>query len=157
MTLLRASGEIDGATVDMSAITGSGDGNVPHGAALTRLTDAVLDDDDDDGLTAARDELTTAVGAAGLIDTCAIISTFQKMVRLADATGIPLDTATEMASRQLRKQIGLDEFGSARNTPAPGLIQRVAARVLGPMSPRVIRYLGPLSRKLAERRNKLFR
>jgi hypothetical protein len=155
VTLLRASGEIDGNTVDMSAVTGTGDGNVPHGAALTRFTDAVMGDDSEE-LSSAREALANAVGEDGLVDSAAVISTFQKMDRFADSTGIPLDTATEMASRDLRADIGLDEFGSARNTPPPGFVQRVAARLIGPLSPRVIRYLGPITRRLAARRKKLF-
>jgi len=106
---------------------------------------------DDSSLAAARDAIDQALGYDGLVDTAAVISNFQKMDRFADATGIPLDAATEMASRAMRAEIGLDDFGSAVNTPAPGVLQTLGAKVAGPLMPLAMKYLGPLTRRLAVR------
>ena len=119
---------------------------------LTRFADAVMGTDNG-SLAAARDAIEQALGFEGLVDTSAVISNFQKMDRFADSTGIPLDAATEMASRTMRAEIGLDEFGSAANTPAPGMLQRLGARLAGPLTPLAIKYLGPLTRRLAARRD----
>ena len=128
--LLRASGEMTGERVDVRAVTddaaaaGSG---VAHAAELLAYADALVGDDDP-ALAAARAALRAAVGDAGLADAASVASNFERMVRIADGTGIPIDTPVRVLSEAVRVELGLEAFGSAANTPAPGTVQRA----LGP-------------------------
>lgn len=119
-------------TVDLSALASGGDSGVANDDVLTAFAEAALGTDGD-ALAEARDNLASRMGEAAVTDSAAIVATFQKMTRVADSTGIPLDAIVEMASRDLREQIGVNSFTSARNTPTPPLLQQVAAKLLGPM------------------------
>jgi alkylhydroperoxidase family enzyme len=63
-----------------------------------------------DNLTAKRDALTAKLGEAAMIDAAGIIAIFQAAVRIADATGIPLEDAKAEISAEFRKTLGLDAF-----------------------------------------------
>ncbi len=91
------------------------------------------------------------LGDAAVADSAAIVATFQKMTRVADSTGIPLDAVTEMASRDLRDQLGVNEFASARNTPAPALLQQLGAKVLGPLMPHAMKLMSKLPKRLVDK------
>ena len=60
-------------------------------------------------LAAARDLVRTSMGAAALIDAVGVISNFERMVRIADATGIPLGNWEETSS-ELRDELGINDF-----------------------------------------------
>jgi alkylhydroperoxidase family enzyme len=63
-----------------------------------------------DNLTAKRDAVTAKLGEADMIDAAGIIAIFQAAVRIADATGIPLEDAKAEISAEFRKTLGLDAF-----------------------------------------------
>ena len=105
---------------------------VAHADALVAFTEAVLGEDDAE-LTRARAEVLERVGPAGLVDAAAVVGNFQRMVRIADSTGIPLDAPLALASEDLRSELGLHRFGSAANTPPPGRFSRVLGRALQPV------------------------
>ncbi len=114
--LLRGGGKSEGSKVDLKGVTDkSVDSGILHGAALISFAEAVLERDDA-ALGSARDRVLQNLGPAGLSDTAAIVATFQQMVRIADGTGIPLDAPVADMTVDLRSEIGLNEFGSARNT-----------------------------------------
>ena len=52
-----------------------------------------------------------------LVDAAGVAANFQRMVRIADATGIPVDQMDTELSREIRSTLGLERFASARNTP----------------------------------------
>lgn len=108
---------------------------------LSAFAEAALGNDDD-ALTAARDQVAARMGQTAVQDSAAIVATFQKMTRVADSTGIPLDAVTEMASRDIRKEIGANEFASARNTPEPPLLQQVGARLVAPFMAPAMKLMG---------------
>jgi hypothetical protein len=60
-----------------------------------------------------RTALEAALGAEGVVDTAAVITMFNVVDRIADATGIPID---EGFTRDLRYQIG-SELGMDHLTP----------------------------------------
>ena len=47
-------------------------------------------------------------------DAAAFVGNFQRMVRIADGTGIQLDEIAEVPSRAFRGRMGIDEFASAQ-------------------------------------------
>ena len=115
--LLRASGEALGDEVDLGATVGSedaGDAGVPHGAALARFAEAATRGSED--LPDARAALLAAVGPEGFVEAAATVGIFNGLVRVADATGIPLDDGTRKASRSLRSDLGIDRFAGASGT-----------------------------------------
>ena len=58
------------------------------------------------------------------MDAVAVIGNFQRMVRIADGAGIPLDTPMALMSADLRAELGYNGLGSAKNTPETGRVMR---------------------------------
>lgn len=86
-----------------------GDGGVPAGRVLLDFAEAVLGDDAA-RLTAAQAACRAAVSDAGLVDAAAVISQFNAIVRIADATGMYLDDAVLEETAAVRAELGIDEF-----------------------------------------------
>jgi hypothetical protein len=134
--MLRVSVESEGGTANLAALTGAAPGaaaGVAHGAELVRFAEAVLGDDDAE-LRLAREALLAAVGPEAFVEAAGVVSNFQRMVRIADATGIPLDAPVAMLTQDLRRDLGLGRFGSGANTPPVGRVSRLVARALGPLA-----------------------
>ncbi len=138
--MLRASIEANRGTVDLHAITeGARDDSVgvAHAAELTAFVEAALRGDAS-ALTRARDALRAKAGAAALVDAAGVIGNFERMTRIADGTGIPLDGAVQLASADFRDALGLGAYASAQNTrPAP-LWRRALAPVLAPAAKKMM-------------------
>jgi hypothetical protein len=99
-----------------------------------------------DGLERARTNLLAAVGPEGLVDTAGIVGNFQRMVRIADSTGIPLDGALDVVSQDVREELELERFGSSRNTRAASPLRRATGWVVRPLLHGVLRGLGYVRR-----------
>jgi hypothetical protein len=91
---------------------------------------------------AARQGLLDALGPEALVDAAAVVGNFERMTRIADATGIPLDPPVAALTQDIRVDLGLDDFGSARNTPPLGAAGRVLGRALRPVALHLFRVLG---------------
>ncbi|MCR9277075.1 MAG: hypothetical protein NXH85_03800 [Pseudomonadaceae bacterium] len=126
--------------VDLSALVGADrdSSGVSAGSELIAFAEAALGDDATT-IRAARDSVKEALGTAAMIDAAGIIANFQRMVRIADGTGIPLDPTVAAMTADLRAQLGINQYGSAGNTPTPTLIGRVLAKVAGPFLPRLLK------------------
>jgi hypothetical protein len=108
--LLRGSGDHTKDAYDFGAIMrGNEDGGVPHGALLMRFAAAALEADPV-GLAAERDRLHATLGTAATVDAAAVVGIFNAVVRVADATGIPLETYKADLSTGLRRELGIDAF-----------------------------------------------
>lgn len=90
------------------------DSGVEHGAALLRYSDAAVGRTPD--LQAAREALNAAMGPGAVVDCAATIANFQRMVRIADGCGIPLDSFSRKESEKWRDGLGIDGFRSRGNT-----------------------------------------
>ena len=102
-----------GTEVDLSAVNDGGvDSGVAFGAELLAFTDAVMARDAV-AIEASRESLEKALGAEAVVDTAAVITMFNVVDRVADATGIPID---EGFTRDLRYAIG-DELGMGHLAP----------------------------------------
>ena len=142
--LLRASGEVSGSPVDVSAVTqdaAAAESGIAHAEALLAFADAAVGGDEAK-LAAARQRLLDELGPEALVDTAAVVGNFERMTRIADATGIPLDPPVTAMTQDIRNGLGLDEFGSASNTPALGAVGRILGRALRPVALRMFRWLG---------------
>jgi hypothetical protein len=50
------------------------------------------------------------MGAEAVVDAAGVASNFERMVRIADSTGIPLDDRMSRASKEVREALGLERF-----------------------------------------------
>ncbi len=82
---------------------------------LIEFANAVMGEDGD-RLARARDAVCEAVGDAGFHEAAATAANFNQMDRIADATGIPLDSGGRQVMAALGREIGADRFASAKNT-----------------------------------------
>jgi hypothetical protein len=82
-------------------------------ALLEEFVAAVVGDDTDRA-EAARATVVDRLGAEWLVDTSAVIANFEMMTRLADGTGARMLPQRIEAAAELRAELGLDNFPSAR-------------------------------------------
>lgn len=116
--MLRVSTQVTGSKVDLLAINDAERAalDLPLGGELVRFAEAVARRDED-ALRHARLALLNAGGPQVLVDAAGVAANFQRMVRIADATGIPVDNLSSELSAEIRSRLDLDRFASARNTP----------------------------------------
>jgi hypothetical protein len=100
---------------------------IPSGDVLLRFTAAAHHGATD--LDDARHELVAALGSAALVEASLTVGAFNGLTRVADATGIALDGGTLAATRDVRADLGLNDFTGARNT---GAAVRAGGAVLRP-------------------------
>jgi hypothetical protein len=120
--MLRASIEYSGADANLEGISKgakAGDAGITHGERLTTFADAAVGADPAQ-LATARDALRDAAGSAALVDAAAVVGNFERMVRIADGSGIPLDGVVTALSSDFREDLGIDAFDSRRVTGAAG-------------------------------------
>ena len=82
---------------------------IPNGRALLAFADAVAGDDDAQ-LARAREALRAEMGDAGVADAAAVASNFERMVRIADATGIELGDWMESFTEDVRSDLSLERL-----------------------------------------------
>ena len=115
--MLRASSQHLGFEADIRAIGKTGfDSGVPHGALLVEFSEAVMGRDPA-RLERARAALAAAAGPAAVADSAAVAANFQMMDRIANGCGIALDSLYEKATRRYRKELGMESYRSAENSP----------------------------------------
>jgi hypothetical protein len=140
--MLRASTQVSGEVVNLKGIV---EGNevqtgLRGGEALIRFAETSVGDKVDD-IRVAREAVKEELGENAMVDAAGVIANFQRMVRIADATGIPLDTPVAMMTSSIREDLGINKYGSAGNTPALSLPQRLLGRVLQPALPLVVKLM----------------
>lgn len=136
--MLRVSSQGD--HVDLEAITKGATGEVAGvacGAELIAYADAVVARSSD--VTRTRDAVQKSLGNEGVVDAAAIIANFQRMVRIADGVGIPVDGQMNLISADLQHELGLDKFSSAEGRGKNGALRRIAAPVMRKVMSRLIR------------------
>jgi hypothetical protein len=118
--LLRASGEHDGTPHNLQSIVApQADSNtVPQAEALLAYAEAFMTGDAA-ALREARQALAEAVGPGAAVDAAGIVAIFNTVVRIADATGVPLEDFKAEASIELRADLGIDAYrpGSPASEP----------------------------------------
>lgn len=65
---------------------------------------------DDDMLQHTRHGVLEAMGPEAMVDAAGVASNFERMVRIADSTGIPLDNRMLRASEGVREELELERF-----------------------------------------------
>jgi len=123
---------------DGKAASASG---VAHADALVVLAEALVGEDEA-ALVEARRRAIDELGAEAFVDAVAVASNFERMVRIADGTGIPLDTPVNLVSEDVRDELNLGRFAAAAHTPEVSAWQRPLGRVLRRLMPRILKLVG---------------
>ena len=129
--MLRASSTATGQEVDLDPIvqgSNTGDSGVAHGDLLLEFAEACVRHQAT-STAQLRDRIALELGPEELVDAAAIVGNFQRMTRIADSTGIPLDSMVLTLSEEFRTDLGVEEFRSSLNTPSPSF----AVRIFGPV------------------------
>ena len=77
-----------------------------HGPELLAFAEAIVHDEETVART--RGAVIATLGPAAMVDAAGVASNFERMVRIADATGIELGDLLEQASAEARKALGLE-------------------------------------------------
>jgi len=91
--------------------TGDGEVGVVHGKLLLAFADAVVGDDDAE-LDRIRVALVEELGEAAFVDAAATAASFNSVVRVADATGIPIEEYKKDPTREILNDLGVKDFSS---------------------------------------------
>jgi D-serine deaminase-like pyridoxal phosphate-dependent protein len=137
--MLRVSVEMQGEAADLTPLVdpaAAAESTIPLATELVTFAESVVQGDDDT-LARAREELLRIAGPEAFVDAAAVAANFQRMVRIADSTGIPLDAPVNAMTADLRAELGIDEFGSAANTPEASALARTLGRAFAPLLPRL--------------------
>jgi hypothetical protein len=141
---LRASAEMSREEVNLEALqdqSQSAESGIRDGDVLFDFAGAVVARSEKE-MEQARVALLERMGPEALVDSAAIAANFQRMVRVADSTGIPVDTPVQLLTHDIRDELGFSAFGSAANTPALGRLGRTVAHVLKPAVRSLLRLAG---------------
>jgi DNA-binding phage protein len=94
------------ALTDHEAATSSG---VEHGNLLVAFAEAIVRDDDA-ALMHARHAMIEGISPEAMVDAAGVASNFERMARIADATGIQLDERMAALSQEVRDTLHLERF-----------------------------------------------
>jgi hypothetical protein len=94
------------ALTEHAAATSSG---VEHGHLLIAFAEAIVMDNDA-ALTHARHAVIEGISPEAMVDAAGVASNFERMVRIADATGIRLDERMAALSQEVRDTLQLERF-----------------------------------------------
>ena len=138
--MLRVSSELDGEKVDLQSVTKGSDvqSGVPFQDELLAFAEVALGDDDE-AISGAREAVRAKMGDAVVVDAAGVIANFQRMVRIADGAGIPLDTPVAVVTSTIRSELGLNSYSSFDNTPELTFMQRILGRLLNPFLATVLK------------------
>lgn len=111
--LLRASGQRESRDFNLNAVNeADSDPGVDHASHLRSLTEAAIGSRWQE-LATVREDATAAMGEQVMVDALTVAAGFNGITRVADATGIPLDPATQEVTRSMRAGTGIDAFDYA--------------------------------------------
>lgn len=127
--------------MDVSAIRDgaekASDSGIAHAGLLVSFADAEVAHDEAK-VAELRSELIDAVGPDGFLEAATVVANFQRMVRIADSTGIPQDAPVLALAGDVIDGLGLRDFPSANNTPATGLGTRMLGTLIRPFAAKVM-------------------
>lgn len=151
--LLRASSIHSGEAFDVRGLTS--DEPRPVGVvgeeALIRFADSAVYRDEA-ALAEAREALELRFGAEALVDAAATVASFQRLNRVADGCGIALDRGATLITGGLQRELGIDHFVSAANTPKPGMLKQLLGLLMRPLDSVMLRAMQKGVQKAEARR-----
>jgi len=138
--LLRASSELAGDEANLTSVVrgSTAQSGIAGGEELTAYAEAALADDAD-AISTSRDQVRSVLGDEATVDAAAVIANFQRMVRIADGAGIPLDEPVLMMSQGIRDELHLNDFGGARNSAPLPWHKKFLGRAAAPFMPKMLK------------------
>lgn len=112
MLLLRASSDAINGQADIEAANG---GDVDSGV---KLGDQLVSFSETAHAGQSVAAFQAALGPAAFVEAAATVAIFNGLVRTADASGIPLDAGTQMATAGDRDTLGINAYSGAGNSPS---------------------------------------
>ena len=109
--MLRESIEAGGESADLDGLTDVSRKHiegVPQSDVLLGFVDSFINTGGEE-LTQSREELVSTMNAEAMVDAAAVASNFQRMVRIADSTGIGLGNF-ETVTEDIRHSLGIESF-----------------------------------------------
>ncbi len=116
--MLRVSAQTTNTEIDIQGVNGDAAGaarGIEFGTELMQFAEAVARRDQD-ALDQARQTLLEKAGPRVLVDAAGVAANFQRMVRIADSIGIPVDNMEAELGQKVRSDLNLERFTSAQNT-----------------------------------------
>ena len=116
--MLRGSASVSGVQVDIQGInghTGAAGIGIKFGGDLMLFAEAIASRNTQ-LLKISRENLITAAGPKVVVEAAAVAANFQRMVRIADSIGIPIDETSFKAGNSVREDLNLSKFASAKHT-----------------------------------------
>ena len=116
--MLRVSAETSETDINLQLVNGASSDNsaVEHSNELMAFATAVAARDEA-ALAVSRKRLLTVSNPEVLVDAAAIAGNFQRMVRIADAIGIPMDADDASTVKATVDELDLRRFKTAENSP----------------------------------------
>ncbi len=130
---LRETAEINAQTVDLAVIIDDARADtsgVQHARVLLDFAQEIVAGKSD-ALTRARLAVIGALSMDAMVTAAGVASNFQRMVRIADGTGIPVDAPMLVLTESIRDELGINTYTAAANTPELGTIKRLFFKLFG--------------------------
>ena len=134
--MLSMSADLTNTDVNLQMINGdegAAAGGVEHALQLMKFAEA-LASRDEAALVQSRENLLQAGGSDVLVDAAGVAANFQRMVRIADAAGIPIDERNIVLTSDIRAELDLERFGSASNTRPTTWVDRLRGKLMRPIA-----------------------
>ena len=139
--MLSMSADLTNTDVDLQMINGdetATGGGVEYALELMKFAEA-LASCDEESLVQAREELQQAAGNEVLVDAAGVAANFQRMVRIADCAGIPIDERNIILTGDIRAELDLGRFATADNTRDITWQDRLRGKLMRPFARMVVR------------------
>jgi len=88
-------------------LDGEIDSGVANGGDLLALSEALVGGDEDD-IRSVRARVIGTMGSDAVVDAIGVYSNFERMVRIADATGVELGESLTEFSEDIRADLGIE-------------------------------------------------
>ena len=118
--MLSLSANTTETAIDLQMVNGSAASDsqgIPFAGELVNFAEAIAERDSEK-IDRTRDELIQVASEVVMVDAAAVAANFQRMVRIADAMGIPIDDKNVEAGAGVRQELDLGRFATAQNTPS---------------------------------------
>ena len=116
--MLRVSATTTETDIDLKGINGDAEAaarGIHFGPELMQFAESVATRDAA-ALAQARQNLLETAGPKVLVDAAGVAANFQRMVRIADSTGIPVDDMTSPMGTEIRDTLELERFAGAAHS-----------------------------------------
>ena len=140
--MLREGIEAKGESIDLDGLADPSCTEIkgiPNSEALLKLANAFMGTDKV-ALAAARENLAQDMSPQAMVDAVGVASNFQRMVRIADSTGIPSEETMMVMAQDLCEKLDINHYASAANSQKVSWLRKQFLKMVAiPQIKKVIR------------------